>query len=180
MNRNQYKKIKVRTWYLSFSKTKIELAGHHELELWNKPTTRAYLKLYKAVGEKWGWTGRLLIDELQLSLIIHSNLNEIWLYKIDNELKGYFEIDYSSEGKAEIVYLGLLPEEIGKGFGKDFLNAAISTAARRGDKVWLHTCEFDHPKALELYQNAGFQIDNESVEEEYYSYAFLKKKNNNI
>jgi hypothetical protein len=105
MNRNQYKKIKVRTWYLSFSKTKIELAGHHELELWNKPTTRAYLKLYKAVGEKWGWTGRLLIDELQLSLIIHSNLNEIWLYKIDNELKGYFEIDYSSEGKAEIGYI---------------------------------------------------------------------------
>jgi len=80
-------------------------------------------------------------------------------------------------GKAEIVYFGLLPEMVGKGHGKLFLDAAIATSSgNNGDQVWLHTCEYDHAKALEIYQKAGFVIEKETIEQEYYPVDFLSIK----
>lgn len=101
--------------------------------------------------------------------------NEIWLFQPGETIIGFFEIDFSVAGKAEIVYLGLIPSEIGKGYGRELLNRAITVAGRRGDTVWLHTCEFDHPNALNIYIKSGFKIMDEQTEEEYYPVDFLKK-----
>ena len=57
----------------------------------------------------------------------------------------------------ELAYFGLMPEFIGKGLGKFFLNAMIDRAwAHKPKRVWLHTCTLDHPQALAVYQRAGF------------------------
>lgn len=46
---------------------------------------------------------------------------------------------------------------IGKGLGTILLNAMIDQAWRhRPQRLWLHTCTLDHPKALAVYQRAGF------------------------
>lgn len=176
-----YKKVLVKTWYLKHKGSKSSVRRVFDIEQWLMPDVAEYIKLYKAVGEKWGWSGRLLMKEKELKSVLNSTHNEIWLFKANGELKGFFEIDLSVEGKAEIVYLGLLPNEIGKGFGKQILEAAISTSGTDKREVWLHTCEFDHPKALSIYLKAGFVIESETVEEEYYLTEFLEKyKNSNL
>jgi ribosomal protein S18 acetylase RimI-like enzyme len=147
-----------------------------DLVLWVKPNADEYLDLYKKVGLQWGWTGRLLLSPHELEAKLYAPTNEVWLFKHSGIVKGFFEIDRSEEGKAELVYLGLLPEAIGKGYGKSFLDAAIATASENNNRVWLHTCEYDHPKALAIYLKAGFEIVSETMEEEYYPKGFCNFK----
>ncbi len=176
---NDFRLIPVRTWHLLFAGKIPGKSGLYTLEYWQNPEAEAYLSLYKRVGEPWGWTGRLLLTPQALSEKLASRFNEVWLFKTDHVLRGFFEIDRSVPGKAEVVYLGLLPEMIGKGFGKLILDAAILTATgTQNDRVWLHTCEYDHPRAQEMYLNAGFMIEKETVEEEYYPVDFLESIKN--
>jgi GNAT superfamily N-acetyltransferase len=176
MNEN-FLQIAVRTWYLFFNGTVPALPTKYIIEQWAKPEADKYLSLYKRVGEPWGWTGRLMLSIEVLQEILDSPLNEVWLFKYEGTVLGFFEIDRSVYGKAEIVYFGLLPEMVGKGHGKPFLDAAIATAAGSdGDKVWLHTCEYDHPKALGIYLKAGFEIEKETIGQEIYSIDFINRR----
>lgn len=175
-----FKKIPVKTWYLRYEGVIPKIDKEVSLQLWEKPQADQYLELYSEVGSKWGWIGRLLMTEVELKAKLKSEENEIWLFQPKDKTIGFFEIDFSAQGKAEIVYLGLLHSEIGKGYGKRFLNAAITTAGRHGDVVWLHTCEFDHPNALNVYLKAGFKIVQEKMDEEYYPVEFIRKKNYHI
>ena len=57
----------------------------------------------------------------------------------------------------EIVYFGLLPSWTGAGLG----GWALTEAARRAwamgaRRVWVHTCDLDHPAALANYLARGF------------------------
>jgi GNAT superfamily N-acetyltransferase len=174
MNQKKYKKIKVKTWHLFFERQLPSVSNLCELIHWKNPKSIEYLALYKLVGSKWGWCGRLLLSSEELEDKLNSTFNQVWLFKSEGFLRGFFEIDRSKKGVAEIVYLGLLPEEIGRGYGKTFLDAAITTASGpTRDRVWLHTCEYDHPKALEMYLKAGFVITKETVEKEYYPTDFI-------
>jgi GNAT superfamily N-acetyltransferase len=171
-----FSQIEVRTWHLSFKAEIPEISSRCMPELWKNPVTDEYLSLYKLVGEKWGWSGRLILAPEDLKKKLYSTFNEVWLFKTDNILRGFFEIDRSRKGEAEIVYLGLLPEEIGNGLGKIFLDAAIATASgKTNDRVWLHTCEYDHPLAMTMYLKVGFVIQKETIEHEYYSHEFLER-----
>lgn len=175
-NEKEYIKVKAKTWFLEFHGVLPRAENHTQYEHWKHPDIEEYLKLYHAVGDLWGWTGRLLLSEKELSEKLHSDLTEIWLFKINEKVLGFFEIDFSIPDKAEIVYLGLIPSEIGKGLGKSLLYAAIASAGRNGAQVWLHTCEFDHPNALNSYIQSGFKISNEAIEFEYYPIGFQVDK----
>jgi len=176
-----YKKIAVRTWYLQYQGNVPKVAPGGKCVRWQNPKTSEYLSLYKMIGEPWGWTGRMLLSEEELSQKLISPFIEIYKFYVDDVLRGYFEIDRLMEGKAEIVYLGLLPSEIGKGFGGELLRSAIHLAlSESNSEVWLHTCEYDHHNALTFYQNQGFTVVEESIEHEYYPVSFLElwdKKN---
>jgi GNAT superfamily N-acetyltransferase len=166
--------IAVRTWHLYFIGKVPSISEKCNLIHWIHPDTDEYLSLYKRVGGAWGWCGRLLLSAEELDEKLKSPFNEVWLFKIDDQLRGFFEIDRTQKGESEIVYLGLLPEEIGKGYGKLFLDTAIATASGpNNDRIWLHTCEYDHPKALEIYLKAGFTISKETLEQEYYLSDFI-------
>lgn len=171
-----FKKVRVRTWHLKFNKDFKELNSHAKIECWDKPNADEYLELYSAVGKEWGWSGRLLMTKDELVQLLQSSKSEIWLMKDGEQIQGFFELDLSESNSVEIVYLGLIPEFIGKGLGKKLLNAAITKASKKGANVWLHTCEFDHENALAVYQKAGFEINSEHVDKEYYPVDFLIKK----
>lgn len=164
-----YTPISVKTWFLAFEGPlpDISLPGSIRIEEWENPPVEAYLELYKEVGRAWGWTGRLLKSPEELTTILNSENNEVWLFRTENKIAGFFEL-VRSESETEIVYLGLKPEWIGKGLGQLLIRASVSMAGQNGEKVWLHTCERDHPTALKAYLKAGFKIKKETVSLEYY------------
>ena len=85
----------------------------------------------------------------------------------DELLAGYYELRRDKEGAIEIAYFGLLREWIGRGLGGALLTNAIETAWHSEptpSRVWVHTCNRDHPQALANYQARGMMIYK--VEEE--------------
>ena len=164
-----YRQIPVKTWFLIFDGILPDSSELQfiQLERWKNPDADQYLKLYLEVGKEWGWTGRLLKSRVELTEVLNSESNEVWLFKFENEVAGFFEL-FRSEQETEIVYLGLKHIWIGKGLGQKLIKAAIFKAGRNGEKVWLHTCDRDHASALAAYQKAGFKIEKETVSLEYY------------
>lgn len=58
----------------------------------------------------------------------------------------------------EITYFGLTPDTTGRGLGRRMMEAALQRAwAEDPERVWLHTCNFDHPAALRFYEACGFK-----------------------
>jgi GNAT superfamily N-acetyltransferase len=83
-------------------------------------------------------------------------VNVLWA---DGVPAGYVELDRREPPGVEIGYFGLMPEFIGQGLGAFLLDWAIRHAWRaRPRRLWLHTCDLDHPRALAFYQKLGFRI----------------------
>lgn len=118
-----------------------------------------YRYLYKEVGEPWLWYERRRLDDAALAAILHRPETELFVLYIGGAPGGYFELDRTVEHECELSYFGLVPHVIGRGWGRFLLDAAID-AAWNGTtrRVWVHTCTFDHPRALGAYQKAGFRV----------------------
>lgn len=165
-----YKKIPVKTWFLTYDGNLPDVSfldGMVRIEHWVNPPVKEYLEIYEEVGRSWGWTARLLKSAEELAEILNSGSNEVWLFQVENDVAGFFEL-VRAECETEIVYLGLKPEWIGKGLGQKLIRASVSVAGQNGEKVWLHTCERDHSSALQAYQKAGFKIEKEIISMEFY------------
>lgn len=131
-----------------------------------------YLFFYKTVGKLYNWVDRLLLSEEQLSQVINAHKTEIFTYAVNGEIAGFAEF-VREDLYTEILYFGLLPDFIGKGYGKDFLKMVINKAWEDDYKwIQLNTCELDHPNALPMYKKYGFEVDKMVVENR----KFLKDK----
>lgn len=120
--------------------------------------------MYFRVGEQWQWIDkRPWTDGQSQEYALAPELRTIAAY-YDDALVGYYELRHESEadgGNAavEIAYFGLLPEFIGRGLGGALLTSAIEEAWLLSPKrVWVHTCNRDHPRALANYQARGMVI----------------------
>ena len=131
-----------------------------------RPTVSFYRYLYDTIGEPWTWTDRRRMDDETLREIIHDPRVEISVLYAAGVPAGYFELDCRIEGEVELVYLGLIPDFIGRGLGRYLLDCSVATAwTREPGRVWVQTCTLDHPGALSLYQRAGFSPYKQEVEE---------------
>ena len=127
---------------------------------------------YVAVGETWKWIDKLPWTDEQWNQYSSDPKLRTFAGYYDNALAGYYELrrnhapsapSYRDEykGEVEIAYFGLLPDFIGRGLGSALLTSAIENAwawAPTPSRVWLHTCNRDHPNALYNYQAGGFKI----------------------
>ena len=119
--------------------------------------------LYFRVGEQWNWIDkRPWTDEQWKKYAAAHQLRTFAAYDGD-AFAGYYELRQDTEGGVEIAYFGLLPEFIGRGLGGALLTSAIEQAwSRRGGiapkRVWVHTCNRDHPQALANYQARGMVV----------------------
>lgn len=133
----------------------------------HSPSVGFYKFLYGAVGKNWFWVNRLFMEETMLGSIISDPLVEIYVLYISGVLGGYVEFDRRIQGEVELAYFGLVPEFIGRGYGKYLLYWATKRAwSYDPTRVWLHTCELDHPAALSNYLKAGFVIYKEETVEQ--------------
>jgi GNAT superfamily N-acetyltransferase len=141
-------------------------APRHGLEIrraW-PPTVSFYRYLYAAVGEPWTWTVRRRLSDPELADVLCDPRVEVNVLWAEGVPAGYAELDRRAPPEVELTYFGLTPEFIGQGLGAYLLDWAIHHAWRtRPRRLWLHTCDLDHPRALDVYQSHGFRIYDRRV-----------------
>jgi GNAT superfamily N-acetyltransferase len=129
-----------------------------------RPTVAYYRFFYDAVGDQWHWVNRKKLSDAEVAAIIHDPKVEMHVVYCDGVPAGFAELDRRQADEIELVQFGLLPDFIGKGLGKFFLNWTIHKAwSYQPRRFWLHTCTLDHPAALPNYLKARFVIFKEEV-----------------
>lgn len=125
---------------------------------WREPDPDKYRALFRRIGEPWLWYSRLLMDEPRLLSIIHDPAVEVYAAEDRAGVEvGFLELDFRREHATELSYFGFAPEFAGQGHGRWLMAHALQLAWRPGtERVWLHTCTLDHPKALGFYRAQGF------------------------
>jgi GNAT superfamily N-acetyltransferase len=122
-------------------------------------TVSFYRYLYETVGTPWLWFERRQMSDAALGAELEKPTTEIFVLYVGGVPAGYFELDAAEPRQTELCYFGLMTEFIGRRLGPFLLNAAIEQAwSRPIERLWVHTCTFDHPRALPLYQRAGFVV----------------------
>ncbi len=138
----------------SFLDTRIDILLE---EIENPIDANEYRKLYKSVGESLNWLDRIFMPDDKLSEEINDSNTHVYIFKIENNYAGYCELIDSNE-YVEILYFGLIPEFVGKGYGNYLLNKTIEKAwSFNKNWIQLNTCDLDHPNALATYIKAGFE-----------------------
>jgi GNAT superfamily N-acetyltransferase len=115
--------------------------------------------LYATVGADYHWIDRLSWTDRDIEAYVNDPGVSIWLLFEGAALAGYYELRREESGSVEIVYFGLMPGFTGRGLGGTLLTDAVERAWSLGaERVWLHTCSFDHPVAIPNYRARGFTI----------------------
>lgn len=122
------------------------------------PPLHFYRYLYDAVGRDWYWIERKRLTDERLAEIVQDPEVHLYLLLLAGVPAGFAEIDFRRlPEQAALAYFGLMPEAVGRGLGRYFLQWSIDLAWSRGpEKLILNTCDLDHPGALPLYQKCGF------------------------
>ena len=119
--------------------------------------------LYTAVGGDWNWLDRLNWTWDQWLEYLENPHVETWVAYVSGTPAGYFEME-NKDGNVEIVYLGIMPQFIGKGLGGYLLTKALERGwEMKATRVWLHTCTGDHPAALNNYKARGMKMYKQEV-----------------
>jgi GNAT superfamily N-acetyltransferase len=127
-------------------------------------TVELFRFLYREVGRAYRWTDRLGWSDSEIRQYLSIPGVSVWLMSWAESPAGYFELREHSDRSVEIVYFGLLPDYVGRGWGKYLLTRAVQAAWSLGPtRVWLHTCTLDHPAALPNYLKRGFRRVREEV-----------------
>ncbi len=115
--------------------------------------------LYSTVGEAYRWVDRLPWTDDEIRRYLSDPAVSLWVMTVGDAVAGYFELRREDEKSTEIVYFGLFPEFTGRGLGGFLLTEAVERAWASGARrVWLHTCSFDHPFAIQNYLDRGFIV----------------------
>ncbi len=115
--------------------------------------------LYELVGADWQWRGKFPWADAQWCEYAEAESLRTFVGYHGGSIAGYFELEKQPEDNVQIVYFGIAPQFIGRGFGGALLTSAIEEAWNWGARrVWVHTCTLDHPAALANYQARGMRI----------------------
>ena len=133
---------------------------------WKAPAPDSYRALFRRVGEPWLWFSRLVMDDAALCAIIHDPAVEIYAVTDPRGVEiGLLELDFRSMPDCELAFFGLVPQHVGKGFGKWLMAQAKALAWRKDvTRFWVHSCTLDSPAALAFYRKSGFLAYRREVE----------------
>jgi GNAT superfamily N-acetyltransferase len=124
-----------------------------------------YRELFRRVGEDWLWFSRLTMPEEELRGLLADPDVHVSVLERAGRGVGLLELDFREPGVCELALLGLVREEIGRGLGRWLVAEAVRRAWERPiERLRVHTCTFDHPRAAPLYRGAGFRPVGFAVE----------------
>ena len=140
-------------------------AGTWTLRRVATPDLDWFRELYRRIGEEWLWFSRLTMGDAQLAAMLHSPGAEIYALVHEGRDEGVLHLDFCDPGQCELSLFGVTAKLIGSGAGRWLMNRALERAwSRPVERVWVHTCSFDHPSALAFYQRSGFRAFRRHVE----------------
>lgn len=130
-----------------------------------KPLTAVQYKYYYyTVGFQYNWLDRLAMPEEELLQKINCSGIEIYAMQINGKDAGFAEFLFTGD-YTEIVYFGLFPDFVGRGYGKFFLHWVITKAwSYKPGKLQLSTCSLDHENALPVYKSLGLVVVHTETE----------------
>lgn len=122
---------------------------------------------YTAIGGDWYWLDRLPWSYQAWFDYLDRRELETWLVNVADVPAGYVELEKQPGENVEIVYFGLLPQFTQARLGGWALSKAVERAwAMSARRVWVHTCDLDHPRAMGNYLARGFTVFKTEVKEE--------------
>jgi GNAT superfamily N-acetyltransferase len=119
-----------------------------------------YLRaLYDAVGRDHAWEDLHQEPEDALADWLADPAVGLWTLMREGWPQGFFILDARRPGRSEITLLGLVPQAIGQGLGRFLVRTAVLTAWEQPglEVLAVNTCSLDHPRALAVYQQQGFE-----------------------
>lgn len=138
----------------------------HDIEIRriDQPSADFYRQLYRSVGEAFDWVDRLLLSDEQLLAIIQHDRTDLFTLSVAGQTAGYAELDRSKDHEVELAYFGLFRQFHAQGLGTFFLNWIVQHVwSLEPRRLWVHTCDLDHPAALRTYRQVGFEIYDEKI-----------------
>ena len=129
------------------------------------PSIEDYRALFRAVGAPWLWSSRLVMEETRLAGILASDRTEVWVIRQGGAYIGLVELAFQDGSDCELAYFGIVKAATGQGLGGPMMALAQSRAfARDINRLYVHTCNWDDPRALAFYQKTGFRPYKIAVE----------------
>ncbi|PQO24650.1 hypothetical protein C2I36_02105 [Rhodobacteraceae bacterium WD3A24] len=124
------------------------------------PPVWYFMCLYDAVGRDYAWEDLHTADADTMEGWLASEDVELWTLMRRGWPHGFFVLDWTEAGRCELSYFGLVPQAVGRGFGRFLLRTAVLTGWDRPGvtRMTVNTCSLDHPRALVEYQKAGFEV----------------------
>lgn len=140
-------------------RAKVAPAGDVRLVRWPTPLPELNRFFYTTIGGDWFWWERLPWTYTDWMNYLTRPEVSTWLITRDGLPVGYCELEQQPDDNVEIVYFGMLAINTGQGLGGWALSEVVRQAWGLGAKrVWVHTCDLDHPAALANYQARGFRL----------------------
>lgn len=128
------------------------------LERMGAGDTGRFRALFRAIGQDIMWFSRLMLSDDALSGIIGDPQVSCFALVKEGQDIGLLELDFRQAGQCELSFFGVVPSAVGGGAGRYLMNAALTRAwAQPIARMWVHTCNYDHPAALGFYQRSGFR-----------------------
>lgn len=118
-----------------------------------------FLHLYRSVGAGHEWTDWLRASPDALDAFLRDPDISLTTLMAWGWSAGFFVLDWRKPAVCDLAYFGLVPEAQGRGISRWLLSEAIRAGwARPGvARMTVQTNTLDHPRALPLYQQAGFR-----------------------
>ncbi|CCE02353.1 GNAT family N-acetyltransferase [Bradyrhizobium sp. STM 3809] len=130
-----------------------------------QPDLDWYRDLYARVGSEWLWSQRLRMSDAELAATIRPAGVEIYTLEHAGGDEALLELDFRKKTDCELVLFGVTSGLIGTSAGRLLMNHALRRAwAQPLTRLWVHTCSFDHPRALAFYQRSGFRPYRRQIE----------------
>ncbi|QDT36340.1 GNAT family N-acetyltransferase [Stratiformator vulcanicus] len=118
--------------------------------------------LFTLIGADYGWSHREHWRRKQWESFAASDEITALVGTVGHTPIAYAELEAQTDDSLRILTLGLVPEFIGRGYGGTFLTDVVEYAfSTNPQRLWLTTCDRDHPHALSNYQARGFRIIGE-------------------
>lgn len=116
-----------------------------------------YLSIYRVLGERWLWWSRLAAPRESIVALLDRPDVEAYALTCRGEDAGLLELDFRDIQAAELAFFGVYEPLIGTGAATWLMAQAIDKAWDRSPpRLFVHTCTFDHPRAVHFYQRNGF------------------------